>query len=366
MAETSSPESLSEDTAGEIASEFAAERDAHFMRRAVAAAADARLLAPPNPWVGCVVVAVDGTVATGCTEQPGGRHAEIVALHNLAAVGVSATGSTVFTTLEPCSHEGRTGPCTAALIEAGVSRVVVGLVDPDPQVAGQGVALLEAAGIIVNTGCEGPRIATQLAPYLTHRRTGRPLVVLKLAGTLDGYLAASDGTSKWITGAEARSDTHRLRAESGAIVVGAGTVRADNPSLTVRDFTPSIDTSVLGDAGLDPLRVVLGSADPTAKIHPVLEHGGELDELLDELGAQGVLQVLVEGGGAVAGSFHRAGLVDRYVLYLAPAFLGGGDGVPLLSGPGIITMSEMRRGRFESVVQLGRDLRVEVVFDSTD
>ena len=343
--------------------EFGVERDAHYMRRAVAVAADARLLAPPNPWVGCVVVTVDGTAASGCTESPGGRHAEIVALENLAAIDVSPKGATVYTTLEPCSHQGRTGPCTSALIEAGVARVVIGLVDPDEQVAGTGVQLLRDAGIAVETGCEAPRISQQLAAYLTHRRTGRPLVLLKLAGTLDGYLAAPDGTSKWITGAEARSDTHRLRAESGAIVVGAGTVRADNPSLTVRDFTPAVDTSSLGAGGLDPLRVVLGSADSAAKIQPVLEHDGDLGDLLDHLGEQGILQVLVEGGGAVAGSFHRAGLVDQYVLYLAPAFLGGGDGVPLLSGPAVVTMADMRRGRFASVTQLGEDLRIEVVFD---
>lgn len=345
-----------------MADDFRRERDAHFMRRAVMAAADARLVAPPNPWVGAVVVAEDGDVATGCTEPPGGRHAEIVALDNLAAAGASSVGATVYTTLEPCSHDGRTGPCTTALIDAGVARVVVGIVDPDDHVAGQGIELLRNAGIVVETGCEGPRVTDQLASYLTHRRTGRPLVLLKLAGTLDGYLAAPDGSSKWITGAEARADTHRLRAESGAIVVGAGTVRADDPSLTVRDFTPPVDTSALGESGLDPLRVVLGTAKADAKIQPVLEHRGDLGELLDQLGSQGVLQVLVEGGGAVAGSFHRAGLVDRYVLYLAPAFLGGGDGVPLLSGEGVVTMSELRRGRFESVTRLGEDLRVEVVF----
>ncbi len=327
------------------------------------AASDARLLAPPNPWVGTVIVATDGTAATGCTEPPGGRLAEIVALDNLSAVGVSPAGATVYTTLEPGSSQGGSDSCVAALIDAGVRRAVVGLVDPGDDAAGRGIEALRAAGIAVDVGCEASRVTRQLAPYLTHRSTGRPLVVLKLAGTLDGYLAAPDGTSKWITGAEARSDTHRLRAESGAIIVGAGTVRADDPSLTVRDFTPPVDTSSLGEGGLNPLRVVLGSAGPGARIQPVLEHQGDLGELLDQLGEQGILQVLVEGGGVVAGSFHRAGLVDRYVLYLAPAFLGGADGVPLLSGPAVVTMAELKRGRFESVVQLGEDLRIEVVFD---
>ncbi len=331
--------------------------DAHYMRRAVAAAADSRLIAPPNPWVGAVVVSVSGESFVGSTEAPGGRHAEIVALD---AAGDEASGSTLYTTLEPCSHQGRTGPCTTALIAAKVRRVVVAVTDPDEQVAGDGVAALEAAGIEVLIGCEQPLVETQLAPYLTHRRTGRPLVLLKLAGTLDGYLAAVDGTSQWITGPEARADAHRLRAESDAICVGAGTVRADDPSLTVRDFVPSADT---GERSLDPFRIVLGGAPDGASVHPALEHHGELGNLLDDLGSRGVLQLMVEGGGTVAGTFHRAGLIDRYVLYLAPALLGGGDGVSLFGGAGVATMSDLRHGRFVSVDQLGADLRVEIAFD---
>jgi diaminohydroxyphosphoribosylaminopyrimidine deaminase/5-amino-6-(5-phosphoribosylamino)uracil reductase len=234
-------------------------------------------------------------------------------------------------------------------VAAGVARVVVGVTDPDPQVAGQGIARLRAAGIDVDV-VDDPSVADQLAPYLHHRRTGRPFVVLKLAATLDGRTAAPDGTSRWITGAEARADVHRLRGVSDAVLVGAGTVRVDDPELTVRDA-----------AGPDPLRVVLGHAPADARIHPCLELQGDLGDVLDTLGGKGVLQLLVEGGPTVAGAFHRAGLVDRYVLYLAPALLGGDDARPVLAGRGAATIAEAWRGRIASVERLGDDLRIDLV-----
>jgi diaminohydroxyphosphoribosylaminopyrimidine deaminase/5-amino-6-(5-phosphoribosylamino)uracil reductase len=192
-------------------------------------------------------------------------------------------------------------------------------------------------------------VREQLAPYLKHRSTGRPWVVLKLASSLDGRTAAPDGTSQWITGGAARADAHRLRAESDAIIVGAGTVRADDPELTVRHVP-----------GRSPLRVVLGTAPAGAKVLPAIEHQGALDPLLDELGARGVLQVLVEGGASVAGQFHRAGLVDHYVLYLAPAIFGGEDARPLLAGPGAETMADLWRGTITAVTHLGGDLRLDI------
>jgi diaminohydroxyphosphoribosylaminopyrimidine deaminase/5-amino-6-(5-phosphoribosylamino)uracil reductase len=224
--------------------------------------------------------------------------------------------------------------------------VVIGIVDPDPLVAGKGIAHLGEHGVEVATGVLADEVRRQLAPYLKHRRTGRPWVVLKLAATLDGRTAAPDGTSRWITGAEARADAHRLRAESDAVLVGAGTVREDDPSLTVRHVP-----------GRDPLRVVLGQAPAGAKVHPCLELSGDLGDVLDELGERGVLQVLVEGGATVAGAFHRAGLVDRYVLYLAPALMGG-DGAPMIAGPGASTMRDLWRGRIVSTGRLGEDLSV--------
>jgi len=325
--------------------------DDQMMNRAIAAADRARTISPPNPWVGCVIVTADGQIFDGATEAPGSRHAEIVALDAVRTAGADLTGATVYTTLEPCSHHGRTPPCTDALIASGVSRVVTALTDPDPNVAGDGFTQLRAAGVVVDVGCAAHAATVQLLPYLHHRRTGRPFVVLKLAATLDGRTAAADGTSQWITGDDARRAAHQLRAESQAIVVGAGTVRADDPSLTTR----------LVD-GPSPRRIVLGSAPADAQVHPCTEWNGSLPDLLDRLGADGVVQLMVEGGATVAGAFHRERLVDRYVVYLAPAFMGGSDGTPLFAGDGAPTIADLWRGRLVSVRPLGDD--IEIVIDA--
>jgi len=317
------------------------------MRRALTLAASVRTRTAPNPWVGSVVAA-DGHFYEGATEPPGGPHAEVVAL---AAAGDRAAGATLYTTLEPCAHQGLTPPCTNAIVAAGVSRVVVGILDPDPRVSGRGVAELRRAGVEVVVGVAAEEAAELLAPYLKHRRTGRPWVVLKLAATLDGRIAAPDGTSRWLTGAEARADVHHLRAASDAVLVGAGTVRADDPELTVRTSPPP---------ERQPLRVVLGQAPADARVRPALEMEGELGAILDELGARGVLQVLVEGGAKVAHAFHHDGVVDRYVLYLAPALFGGDDALPLFAGAGAATMEGIWRGRLVSVTRLGDDIRVEL------
>jgi len=321
--------------------------DERWMTTAVEAAAAVRATAHPNPWVGCAIVAGDRLVAVGATRPPGQAHAEVDALER---AGDAARGATAYVTLEPCSHHGRTGPCADALVAAGVARVVVALTDPDPRVSGQGIGRLRAAGISVDVGAGAALVERQLAPYLHHRRTGRPHVVLKLATTLDGRTAAPDGSSRWITGPEARADAHRLRAESDTIVVGAGTVRADDPSLTVRDAD-----------GPDPQRIVLGKAPAGARVHPCTEWDGRIEDLLDELGRRGHVQTLFEGGATVAASLHRAGLVDRYVLYLAPALLGGDDGRAVFHGAGAATMADAWRGRIDAITPLGDDLRIELV-----
>jgi diaminohydroxyphosphoribosylaminopyrimidine deaminase/5-amino-6-(5-phosphoribosylamino)uracil reductase len=326
--------------------ERARTEDLAAMHRALALAASVRGATAPNPWVGCVVDGAAGRFE-GATAPPGGPHAEASAL---AAAGAGARGATLVTTLEPCCHHGRTPPCTDAIVAAGVRRVVVGVLDPDPQVAGGGVRALRAAGVEVTVGVGAAEVQEQLAAYLKHRRSGRPWVVLKLAASLDGRIAAPDGSSRWVTGDEARADVHRLRAESDAVLVGAGTVRADDPALTVRAVT----------SARQPLRVVLGRAPAGAKIHPALELSGDLGEVLDELGRRGVLQLLVEGGSRVASAFHAARLVDRYLVYLAPALFGGDDAIPLFTGPGARTIGELWRGRLVSVAQLGADLRVEL------
>lgn len=322
--------------------------DETWMRCALELARAVRADTSPNPWVGAVVVPTgEEPVAEGSTQPPGGAHAEAVALE---LAGDTARGSTLYVTLEPCSHHGRTPPCAEAIIAAGVARVVVGVLDPDPQVSGRGVEMLRRAGIQVDVGVLGAEVESQLGPYLKHRRTGRPWVVLKLASTLDGRIAAPDGTSKWITGPLARADAHQLRAESDAVAVGAGTVRADDPALTVREV-----------AGRDPLRVVIGEAPEGARVRPALEHRGDLGALLDDLGARGVLQLLVEGGSRVAWSFHHQRLVDQYVVYFAPVILGGDDGVPLFGGPGSDTLEAAVRGEIVSVRRIGPDVRVDLL-----
>jgi diaminohydroxyphosphoribosylaminopyrimidine deaminase/5-amino-6-(5-phosphoribosylamino)uracil reductase len=325
-----------------------AAEDEAWMAEAVALGRRVRADTSPNPWVGAVVVPDgDQPAAEGATQPWGGPHAEAVALE---LAGASARNATVYVTLEPCAHHGRTPPCTDALIAAGVRRVVVGVLDPDPQVSGRGVQRLREAGIDVEVGVAEAEVTASLRPYLAHRRRGRPWVVLKLAATLDGRIAAPDGSSQWITGPAARMDVHQLRAESDAILVGAGTVRADDPALTVREV-----------AGREPLRVVLGRPPDDARVHPALVHDGALESLLDDLGRRGVIQLLVEGGARVAASFHRSGLIDQYVLYLAPALLGGDDGVPLFAGPGAPSLAEAWRGRIADVRRIGADLRVDLL-----
>jgi diaminohydroxyphosphoribosylaminopyrimidine deaminase/5-amino-6-(5-phosphoribosylamino)uracil reductase len=208
---------------------------------------------------------------------------------------------------------------------------------------------LREAGLSIEVGLESDRISEQLAPYIHHRMTGRPYVICKIAASLDGGIAAVDGSSRWITGTAARTDAHRLRAESDAIIVGAGTVRADDPALTVRHVE-----------GRDPLRVVLGRPPASARVHPCLEWTGGLGALLERLGGRGVVQALVEGGASVLRSFHDQGLVDRYVVYLAPALFGGRDKIPMLEGPSASSMDAIWRGEFREVQLLGADLRLDM------
>ena len=320
--------------------------DQQSMREAVLVAASAHHICRPNPWVGAVLVAVDGRRFSGFTQPVGQAHAEVQALR---AAGEAAHGATMYVTLEPCNHVGRTPPCADAIIAAGVARVVVGVQDPDQRVAGTGIARLRDAGIAVQVGVEAELVREQLASYLHHRRTGRPLVVLKLAMTIDGYIAAKTGAGGFITGEIARRRVHELRAASDAIVVGAGTVRADDPQLTVRDVQ-----------GPSPRRIVLGRAPIGARVHPCTEWAGSLTDLLDTLGGEHVLQLMVEGGAKVAASFHQAGLVDRYVFHLAPAVMGGGDGVPAFAGDTAATLADVWRGRTISTQQLGDDVEVVI------
>ncbi len=319
-----------------------------LMTMAMAAGDKARYLSPPNPWVGALVVSERGVVLSeGHTQVPGESHAEVNALRR---AGEQARGATLVVTLEPCVHVGRTGPCVEAIIEAGIAKVIIGTIDPDPRVSGAGVALLKASGVDVELGIEEEDVRTQLAPYIWHRVTGRPYVVVKIASTLDGAVAMADGSSQWITGEEARRDAHVLRAQSQAVLVGAGTVRRDDPVLTAR----------LGDIVIEPLRVVLGTAPQGARIRPCLELSGELGLVLDELANHDVLQLLVEGGPTTSSAFIEAGLVNHVVWYQAPAFAGGSGTLGALTSLTTPTISALRRGRIVDVRQIGEDIRIDV------
>jgi diaminohydroxyphosphoribosylaminopyrimidine deaminase / 5-amino-6-(5-phosphoribosylamino)uracil reductase len=362
--------------------------DESAMAEAVAQGERGRFTAAPNPWVGCVIAAPDGEiVGRGFHRRAGEPHAEV---HALREAGERARGATAYVTLEPCAHQGRTPPCAPALVEAGVSRVVVAVLDPDDRVAGRGVEILRQAGIAVDVGVGSEPATRSLAPYLHHRRTGRPLCLLKTAASLDGRTAAADGTSQWITGPEARTDAHRLRAESGAVMVGAGTALADRPALTFRglefedglvpfqpvrvllDAAGRVPASgPLFDAGLAPTLVITtAAADPGAReawkeAGAAVEDaasapgsGVDLDAALVILGARGILQVMVEGGAQLHGSFLRAGLVDRLVVYAGGAILGA-EGRPVFAGPGPGTLAEASRWRLTAVCQLGGDARLD-------
>ena len=351
------------------------------MQRALVLAAESVGVSNPNPPVGAVVLSADGElVGEGRTQQVGGPHAEVMALR---AAGQSAAGGTLVATLEPCRHTGRTGPCTEAIESAGVRRVVFAVGDPNGEAAG-GAEDLRGRGIDVESGLLADDAAVTLAPWLTAVRRRRPHVTWKFATTLDGRTAAPDGTSRWITGPDARRDVHRLRAASDAVVVGIGTVLADDPQLTVRDTssvrqplrvvvdgaarTP-LSARILDDAA--PTLVVVGTDADAERVKglrstaadvvelPRREGRIDLGALLAELFAREALLLLLEGGATLAGSFVRDRLVDRVVAYYAPALLGAGP--PVLGSAGVTTIGEAVRLEVETVTQVGADVRVDAV-----
>jgi diaminohydroxyphosphoribosylaminopyrimidine deaminase/5-amino-6-(5-phosphoribosylamino)uracil reductase len=357
--------------------------DTAAMTQALNLGEQGRRTSAPNPWVGCVVVRDGAVVGQGFHRRTGEPHAEG---HALQQAGERARGATAYVTLEPCAHHGRTPPCVDGLVRAGVSRVVIAILDPDPRVAGRGVQDLRSAGIQVDVGIGAEAAAASLAPYLHQRRTGRAYCILKAAVSIDGRTAAADGSARWITGPAARADTHELRAASQAVVVGAGTALADRPALTARDVTPGAERQplrVLLDARgrvpaqgplfeptLAPTLVVTTSqADPGcvtawraagAEVVVVQPSDGGVDlcATLEVLGSRGVLQALVEGGPTLLGSFVRAGLAERLVLYVGPRTLSQA-GRPLLAGPGAETIADAGRWRLLGVQRLDDDVRLD-------
>ncbi|MFJ4850265.1 MULTISPECIES: bifunctional diaminohydroxyphosphoribosylaminopyrimidine deaminase/5-amino-6-(5-phosphoribosylamino)uracil reductase RibD [unclassified Streptomyces] len=344
------------------------------MRRAVELAARGLGSTSPNPVVGAVILDARGqVVGEGWHQQAGGPHAEV---HALRAAGDAARGGTAVVTLEPCNHTGRTGPCAQALIAAGVSRVVYAVGDPTPAATGGG-ATLRAAGVDVESGLLAAEAARGNEVWLTATRERRPFVVWKYASTLDGRIAAADGTSRWISSAASRADVHRLRAESDAVVVGSGTLRADDPHLAVRgltgSFTQPLRVVVDTNAKIRPGARVLDDAAPTliavaedadtehlpgvdiARL-PRTGNGIAVHALLGELHGRGVRSVLLEGGPTMAGAFVAAGAVDKVVGYLAPVLLGAGAAA--LGDAGITTISQALRLDVAATEHIGPDLRI--------
>ncbi|HLM04298.1 MAG TPA: bifunctional diaminohydroxyphosphoribosylaminopyrimidine deaminase/5-amino-6-(5-phosphoribosylamino)uracil reductase RibD [Blastococcus sp.] len=311
----------------------------------------------PNPPVGAVVLADDGTpVGEGATAPPGGPHAEVTAL---AQAGKRARGGTVVVTLEPCAHTGRTGPCADALLAAGVARVVVAVREPT-EPAGGGAERLRAAGVDVELGVEQAEAEDgALASWLTGVREHRPYVVWKTAATLDGRVAAADGSSRWITGPEARAAVHRLRATCDAVVVGSGTALTDDPQLTVRDAdgrpAPRQPLRVVADRGgrLPGTARVLDDAAPT-----LVSRAASPAQLLAELFDRDVRRVLLEGGPTLAAAFLQEGLVDEIVIHLAPKLLGAGPS--LVSDLGIHGIGDALDLSVVDVTRLGRDVEVRL------
>ena len=336
----------------------------------------------PNPPVGAVVVRDGRVVGEGATLPPGGPHAEVVALRK---AGELAQGATLYVTLEPCSHHGRTPPCVDAVIGAGVSEVRVAIVDANPRVGGTGVELLRARGVVVEVGDGEAEAGVLAAPHAKFITVGRPLVTAKFAMSLDGKIATRTGDSKWITSEASRRYVHELRARSDAIMAGIGTVLADDPQLTARDAdgTPLprqplrviVDSSgrTPSDAALvaQPGETLVAVADAGSDSRLGLEKAGaevftaggpdgrvDLDELMDELGRREITSLLVEGGGTLLGALFDSGLVDRVVAFVAPVIIGGSSAVSAVGGDGVARMAEAARLSNVRIETIGDDVVV--------
>jgi diaminohydroxyphosphoribosylaminopyrimidine deaminase/5-amino-6-(5-phosphoribosylamino)uracil reductase len=353
------------------------------MRRAVRLAAQGVGGTSPNPVVGAVVLDVAGNVVgEGFHARAGGPHAEVEALR---AAGDRARGGTCVVTLEPCNHTGRTGPCVAALRASGVVRVVFGVADPTPT-AGGGADALAACGIGVEAGVLAVEAERINEAWLTYARTGRPFVSWKYAASLDGRTAAADGSSRWITSTESRADVHRLRAQCDAVLVGSRTVLVDDPQLAVRkaELTHRQPWRVVLDStartplnsrvldGAAPTLIIVAEESARGDSARALRAAGaevvgvtrapdgtglDLTAVLTMLAAREVVSLLLEGGASLAGSFLRAGMIDRIIGYVAPLLVGG-DGAPMLAGPGAPGIAAALRLRLDEITQIGSDLRL--------
>jgi diaminohydroxyphosphoribosylaminopyrimidine deaminase/5-amino-6-(5-phosphoribosylamino)uracil reductase len=355
------------------------ESDPRYMQMALDLGVRALLHATPNPRVGCVIVRDEHVLGEGYTQRPGSNHAEIEALQDARRRGNDVQGATVYVTLEPCSHFGRTPPCATALIEARIARVVAAVEDPNPQVAGRGMEMLRSAGIDVRCGLLRQEAVEANIGFFSRMNRGRPWVRLKLATSLDGRAALENGVSQWLTGEAARADGHAWRARACAILTGSGTVRTDNPLLTARHAeTPRQPLKVVLDSSLqisesarlfDGNPVLLASVrsdDAKAEILarrnaqvfacPGPEGRVDLAELLRELGRRGINELHVEAGPTLSGALVRAGLADELLIYLAPVLLGPGRG--MLDLPALTELTSARRLEIQQISRVGPDVRM--------
>ncbi len=352
--------------------------DHEHMARALRLAERGLYTTSPNPRVGCVLVRDDAVVGEGWHQRAGEAHAEVHALQ--AAGGAAARGATAYVTLEPCNHHGRTPPCVDALLAAGVARVVAAMTDPNPLVAGQGLARLRAAGVATEHGLLENEARELNVGFVARMTCGRPWLRLKAAASVDGRTALASGESQWITGPEARCDGHRWRARACAILTGVGTVRDDDPQLTVRDVeTTRQPLRVVVDSRLEtpptarlldgrPLLVIGAVADP-ARVDALAARGAEvlllpnadgkvdLAAALAELARRGINEVHAEAGARLNGSLLRAGLVDELLLYLAPSLIGDAAR-GLFDLPALAALADRRRLQWQDVRQVGADLRI--------
>ena len=362
------------------------EQDCRFIARAIALAEQGRGAAEPNPMVGAVVVKDGAVVAEGFTQPYGGPHAEVMALR---AAGPRAAGATMYVTLEPCNHYGRTPPCAPAVAEAGIRRVVASVLDPTPKTSGKGLAELRGRGVAVEVGLCRPEAVRQNAGFFKLAAVGRPLVIAKWAMSADGRTATRAGLSRWVSGPESRELVHSVRGRVDCVMVGSGTARADDPLLTCREAERRRTAARLVVCGrsapLPGSRLVAGAAEaPVLLAYPEqrppeglaeAERAGcrplpiagdpaapgrlDLGKLLDELGRRAMTNVLVEGGSALLGALFDAALVDRVMAFVAPLVIGGQAAPGAVAGRGVETMEQALRLYESTSRPVGRDVLIE-------